>query len=694
MRAIAACMVVSLLGMANASKGSPVEAVVSLLGDMSSKVKTDLEKESAAMEEYLQFCSDETKAKMFAMKTADRSIADFSAIVVESKAVIAEKEDEISSLGSFISDKEKELSTAADERSASKATFVATEKELADSADACARAVAALNKGMSFAQTHGGLRMKKALEAQAVKIQNAIQAIASAARIDTESRKKLQKYLQTSQKAEDADDDDLSIKQQSFVQQPEAAAYESKSGGIVELIKQTGDKVKEELSAVRKKEMENVHTFKMLEQGIMSEIDESKEKLSAATAAKNGATEAANKAEGDLVETQKTRAADQAYADEIRAECETSAKEWEAKEKEAKAEMEALAKAKEILVGGVKAASLIQVKVKTKRYHAADFDDADVREMVVHKLQGLGRKLHSFAMMQMASAASSDPFVKIRGLIEDMIASLLKQAQEEATQKAFCDTEMGKSKKSKADKSMKLDKYQARVDKAMTGIAELTEQVKELEADLAEIDKATAEATAIRTEENTDNVKAMKDFKDSADAVISAIGVLKQFYEAGPEFIQTSMKVRSKMGMQGDGSGIISILEVAEEDFTRLFAETEESEKQAAESYEKLLTDNKVAKATKQAELKGKATEIKSLEVALSQAKEDHTSVGEELDAVLAYIDKLKPQCETKAMSYEEKVARRNAEIEGLKEALGILEGTGIAALVQSPRAFRVHRHF
>merc|ERR1719333_1343875 len=232
------------------------------------------------------------------------------------------------------------------------------------------------------------------------------------------------------------------------------------------------------------------------------------------------------------------------------------------------------------------------------------------------------------------------------------------------------------------------------MDEAATTIATLKEAVTTLQAEVAEIDKATAEATGIRTKENEDNSKAMKDYKDSADAVISAIGVLKQFYEAGPEFIQTSMSSKSKMKMSGDGSGIISILEVAEEDFTRLFAETEEAEKQAEDSFQKLLTDNKVSKATKQAELKGKETEIKSLQVALSQAKEDHASVGEELDAIMSYIDKLKPQCETKAMSYEEKVARRNAEIEGLKEALSILEGTGIAALVQSPRAFRVHRHF
>jgi len=285
-------------------------------------------------------------------------------------------------------------------------------------------------------------------------------------------------------------------------------------------------------------------------------------------------------------------------------------------------------------------------------------------------------------------------------LIEEMIASLLKQAEEEATQKAFCDEEMGKSKVSQADKQSKLDKFSARVDQATSSSAELQGAVKTLEGEISEIDKATAEATAIRTKENTENSAAMKDFKDSADAVISAIGVLKSFYEGGA-FIQLSSrthlksKARAHMKVQGNGdaaSGIMSILEVAEEDFTRLYAETETSENEAADAFEKLMTENKISKATKQAELKGKGSEIKGLSVQLEQSKEDQASTFEELDAVNAYIDKLKPQCETKAMSYEEKVAKRNAEIEGLKEALSILSGTGLAAMLQGETQFRSFR--
>merc|ERR1719321_570733 len=127
---------------------------------------------------------------------------------------------------------------------------------------------------------------------------------------------------------------------------------------------------------------------------------------------------------------------------------------------------------------------------------------------------------------------------------------------------------------------------------------------------------------------------------------------------------------------QGDAAGaIISILETAQEDFTSLLAETEATESEAQEKFDKMTTENKIAKASKSAEAKGKQSEVKAVTNSLEMSKEDQASTQKELDAVLAYLDKLKPECETKAMSYEEKKAAREAEIEGLKEALTILEG-------------------
>merc|ERR1711881_717093 len=92
-----------------------------------------------------------------------------------------------------------------------------------------------------------------------------------------------------------------------------------------------------------------------------------------------------------------------------------------------------------------------------------------------------------------------------------------------------------------------------------------------------------------------------------------------------------------------------------------------------SKAYAKQSDENKIAKATKLSNAKAKASEVKSLTVALENSGTDKDMVSKELDAVLSYLDKLKPQCETKVMSYAEKKARREAEIEGLKEALDIL---------------------
>merc|ERR1719231_1094978 len=175
---------------------------------------------------------------------------------------------------------------------------------------------------------------------------------------------------------------------------------------------------------------------------------------------------------------------------------------------------------------------------------------------------------------------------------------------------------------------MTLGKLSARIDGAKSTIAENTESIKTLEAEVAEIDKAQAEATAIRTTEHEDYLKSSKDFKDSAEAVAKAIEVLKNFYEGS--FVQVSSKTSLKSQQPSFGSAksdtastIISVLEMSEEDFTTLLAESEATEDEAAKAFEKLTDENKVSKATKETEAKGKASEVKSLTVQLGHSKED-----------------------------------------------------------------------
>merc|ERR1719213_567131 len=637
-----ALFVLILSGAAVADAVSPVQKVVELLDDCKAKVAKDLAAEAATMEEYTTFCDDELKAKGYAIETSTREIAELEATIADSKATVLAQSDEIATLGTEAAAKNKELYDATEVKKAGTAEFEAAEAELVKSVDECSRAVTALEKGMALLQGGQRKEAKKHLKAVAA----ALTSIVGAISIDTESSRKLKSFLQ--QTNTENENDDLTLKQP----QAKMVAYESKSGGIIATVKEMGAKAEGELSDLRKKEMADSHEFKMLESSLNAEISHNMEKTSTATKTKASAEEALATAQGDLAEITKTKAADEDYSATLKTECETAASEWAERQASAKEEMAAIEKAKEILVSGVVAFVQSNTKLRLKSDDDTDSDETDMtRVKLVQKIQSLGKEFHSFGLMQLASVAGSDPFVKIRGLIEDMIAKLLKEAQEEATQKAFCDEDMGKSTKSKDEKTATLDKLQTRIDSASATIAQLTDAIKTLESEIAEIDSAQASATKIRTAESADNKAAIADFSQSAEAVVKAMGVLKSFYE-GSALIQTNSKTArpSFGGAKSDtGSSIISVLEVAESDFTTLLAETETAEDAAADAYEKSSKENALSKTTKMTDAKAKESEIKSLTVQLGHSKEDHGSTSAELDAVLSYIDKLKPQCEEKA---------------------------------------------
>merc|ERR1712086_880338 len=113
-------------------------------------------------------------------------------------------------------------------------------------------------------------------------------------------------------------------------------------------------------------------------------------------------------------------------------------------------------------------------------------------------------------------------------------------------------------------------------------------------------------------------------------------------------------------------------------------------EEMAVAEYEKETTENELEKTTKSQDVKYKAKESKELDKYAAELKSDRSGVQDELDAVLEYLAKIKKRCIAVAETYEDRAARREAEIAGLKQALDILESE--TALVQSSRKHRSFR--
>jgi len=659
-----------LLVGASAAQVSPVQKVIQLLDELKGKVEADLASEESLMEEYTSWCDEEANTKEDAITSSKRTIGDLEATIEDAKASVLTLTSSIDELTTKISTSEKELADAKGIRDKEHEVFVASEKELADTVDSLDRAITVLKKNLSLVQTG---KMANVLGAMA----SGLQKVVEASWINSHQKAMLQSLLQAN--AGDSDED-LSAQPQGTT-----VNYESASGGILDTLADMQSKAEESLSSTRKDEMEAAHAFALLKQGLEDEIKVAKKQLSEATQTRSTTEEEQHSAETALTETQETLAADEKYLAELKQSCSMKATEWAARQKQAGEETAAIEKAKEVLSEGVKVFLQTSTHLTTESKMEGDMDS---RSQVVSILRRVSKNAHSYALMQLVASAQSDPFGKIRGLIEEMIAKLTKEAAEEADQKSFCDEEISESKAKQADLSGKLDKTTARIAKAEADKAKLEEDIKLLETEIAEIDAGQAEATKVREEEHAEYLKASKDFKDSATAVAKAIAVLSEYYNSAA-FVQVKQAPEFGGAKSDVGSTIVSILEVAESDFTTMLAEAEADESSAAEAYEKLTQENAITKTTKQGDVKGKTSEGKQLEVALGNYAENKATTTDELDAVLMYLDKLKPQCESKVMSYAERKAKREQEIEGLKEALTILSSEALIQVKSSLRGIR-----
>jgi len=642
---------------------TPTGKVIQLLDELKGKVEKDLANEGKSMDEYNEYCDDELTEKAYAIKTAKREIAGFEAAIEDASGKYEKNTAALEELGADIAKKQAEAAEAKKVRNGENSDFQAAEKELVDSIDMLGRAIIVLKRGVSLLSGRAGSKKYEEI-AQGL---NAVVMAAGSWGVNAKDQLALKSFLQNQE-------DDLSL-----VQQPQAASYdyENHSGGIVSTLNDMKDKAEATLADLRREEMKAKHAYEMLSQSLSDAVSVAEKDAANAKSNQSAASEAKAKAEGDLAATQASKAADEKYSARLDQQCKSKAAEWAARQKSGAAEIKAISEAKDVLSGGVKV-SLAQTSMVIKSR------DSSNRYEAVKLLKNMGRKYSSYGLLELANKASSDPFGKVRGLINGMINKLEKQAQEEATHESFCQEELAKSTKSKETKENRADKYQTRIDQAKAGIQDLKSSIADLQSELSDIASATKKATAIRNRENSDYKKASKDYRESIEAVTSAIATLTDFYR-GSSFIQ-----QPELGAaRGDaGHMIIEILAQAESDFSGTLAEIEADEAEGKSAYDELMQDNRVAKSTKEAEVKGKQSEIKSLEVALGNHKSDLSTVSKELDAVLSYLSKLKPQCESKAMSYEERKERRDAEIAGLKDALDLLQGN--ESFLQLARKARV----
>lgn len=682
-RTLLALAATSALSPAWAGDVTPVSKVTELIANLLTQVEDEGRAEASEYDQFACFCKDTTDLKAKSITKSKEDMDTWAAQLEEDTAKKNEKSTELSERKAKQEQHEANLATSKSRCAAEKATYEATEADLAKAIDGLNGALKSLSeaKPASFLALRGSIEKTQMLSA-------------ALNRLPTAKRMSINNLLQQGTKVDPSD-----------------PTYKYHSQGILDtldtLLKEFGDEKTELDEEWGKTDPACTDTQNSLTAKISSNNDAMGILETDIDGLKSTIAETREKVETGEVMLQD----DDQYLKDLTTRCEARAKDWDQRSTLRAQEIEALSGALQILTNNVtaldtavnKRALLVQkTKLPTlshsstvKSHIAPSFLQGLAvsatsmearRGKALSLIQDAGLRLRSTALGALAGHLTADPFEKVKTVIQKLIERLLAEATAEATKKGFCDEALGKAKSDRKHRfadalklNTELGTLEIKQDSLEAEIKDLKEAIKGLNADLET-------ATTDRADSKDINIKTLIDAKSGLIAITEAITILKVFYkQAGKAkvLLQASPVDEDTAGAGFNGAykgkqesskGIIGMLEVIKTDFERTIRITQDSEAQEHKDFVQFDRTSRTDISGKETKQKLDEDDLATTKSSIKSKMEDMQSQMNQLDAALKVLEGLKPTCIDTGMSYDDRVTKREEEIAALKKALCILD--------------------
>merc|ERR1719390_308741 len=410
----------SLLGLdAAEAKNRPVSKVITLLKDMLKQLEKEAEEDEEIYDKMACWCETNDKEKTKAIADAEARIEDLTTMIEELTAASARLNTEIKNLEGEVAKNQEALDKATALRQKQLAEFNAEEKDALEAVSALKAAITVLSKH------HPSALQTEALVSIGTMLRDQLHKHADI----------LGEVITPMQKRAIA----------SFVQAPvsflQAPAYAPASGEIFGILKQMKETFEANLSQSQKEEMENQKAYEDLKAAKEDEIAAGQEQIETKTQELASTDEKNANSKQDLEDTRNTLSADEKFLMDLKEKCQMTDQEWEERQKTRQEEMAAVSKALAIL------SSDDAHDLFTKTFNPALLQKASSlhsarRAQASKVLAAAARKFQNPRMAQLATAVRLDAFTKVKKAIDDMVAELMKQKEDEIKHRDWCIDEM------------------------------------------------------------------------------------------------------------------------------------------------------------------------------------------------------------------------------------------------------------
>jgi len=300
-------------------------------------------------------------------------------------------------------------------------------------------------------------------------------------------------------------------------------------------------------------------------------------------------------------------------------------------------------------------------------------------------------------------------FEKVLKMIDEMMATLKMQQDDDETKKEYCNSEFDAAEDKKKGLERKVGDAQTAIEDVKESLNILQEEVSKLEQGIKDLDKSVEEATAQRKDEETAYQTLMASNTAAKDLLRFAKNRLNKFYnpklyvpppksEGSPAlFLQVRLGMNA-MDQEGaippppetagaytantdDSTGVIQMIDMLIADLDKELAAAEATEKEAQKDYETTIADSKEKRKLDSQTLTEKKSAIAGTESEMEKREEVEESHSKELSVVNDFIKSLHGECDWLVRYFDIRKEARANELDALEKGKAILNGADFAFL-------------
>merc|ERR1712195_342051 len=425
-----------------------------------------------------------------------------------------------------------------------------------------------------------------------------------------------------------------------FVQAPEdyfdaeptfKQSYAPASGEIFGILKQMKETFETNLSSSQKDEMANQKAYEDLKAAKEEEIAAGQNQVDTKTQELATTDEKNAQAKQDIEDTKNNLSADEQFLMMLKEKCAMTDGEWEERQKTRQLEMEACSKALAVLSSD-DAHDLFTKTFNPSLLQKENSMHSERRAQASKLLSAVARKMNNPRLATLAVRVRLDAFVRVKKAIDDMVAQLLKEKEDEIKHKDFCVDEFNTNELQTEKKERAKQDLTAKIEDLESTIKGLTEAIDTLKAEIAEMQVQMKRAGEDREKENKEFQMTVADQRATQKLLTAALNILKGFYakKAKAALIQVEQPAGpppppgfAAYNKNAAAGGVMGMIQQIINDAKAMEAEVIRSEEDAQKAYEDFVKDTNGSIEAKSKDIVNKSENKAKAEADLVEAKEN-----------------------------------------------------------------------